>query len=36
MNGDADSGVTSETRVPVEGQDDLGLFDDGPSGSENT
>ena len=34
--GDVDSGVTSETRVPVEGQDDLGLFDDGPSGSENT
>ena len=34
--GDIDSGVTSETRVPVEGQDDLGLFDDGPSGSEIT
>ena len=34
--GDIDSGVTSETRVPVEGQDDLGHFDDEPSGSENT
>ena len=34
--GDVDSGVTSETRVPVEGQDDLGTFDDEPSGSENT